>query len=60
LEEIKLSARFLRDLLKYVEEYIYTCPTCQMRNDAKFQKAPAPLHPIAGNDPFLAALSNQR
>ena len=28
-------------------EYVRTCPTCQMTNDAKFQKAPAPLHPIA-------------
>lgn len=31
---------------KDVEEYVRTCPTCQMTNDAKFQKAPAPLHPI--------------
>ena len=32
---------------KDVEEYIRMCPTCQMTNDVKFQKAPAPLHPIA-------------
>ena len=44
----KIAERFYwKTMWKDVEEYVRTCPTCQMTNDAKFQKAPAPLHPIA-------------
>ena len=44
----KIAERFYWKMMwKDVEEYVRTCPTCQVTNDAKFQKAPAPLHPIA-------------
>ena len=43
----KIAERFYWKMMwKDVEEYVRTCPTCQMTNDAKFQKAPAALHPI--------------
>ena len=42
-----IAERFYWKMMwKDVDEYVRTCPTCQMTNDANFQKAPAALHPI--------------
>jgi len=43
----KIAERFYwKTLWTDVQQYVQQCETCQTTNDAKFQKAAAPLHPI--------------
>ena len=43
----KIAERFYwKTLWTDVQQYVQQCETCQTTNDAKFEKAAAPLHPI--------------
>ena len=43
----KIAERFYwKTLWTDVQQYVQQCETCQTTNDAKFEKATAPLHPI--------------
>jgi len=43
----KIAERFYwKTLWTDVQQHVQQCETCQTTNDAKFQKATAPLHPI--------------